>query len=123
MSDLPGVPCRQCGWPYDVGQDGLCPNCRGLARNPDPLSKRKELGGVPFEDMKQLDEADRFQLIARHIRENPGRNILVMVDTGEGYADKGDRYIKAIRELVPGVKVVSRGPGPVPQAESITFKL
>jgi len=86
------------------------------------LSKRLSLAGVPFKDMKQVDEADRIKLIAEYLTKFPGKNIGVMVDTGEGYADKGDRYIRAIRDKIPKVKVVSREPGPVMNVETITFK-
>lgn len=115
--------CRQCGWPYDVGQDGLCPNCRQLKQKPDALSKRKELGGVPFQDMKHLDEKDRINQIAEALQRWPDRDIAVLVDTGEGYADKGDRYIKGVRELVPRVSLVARVPGPAAGVETITFRL
>lgn len=117
------VMCRQCGWPYDIGKDdGLCPTCRKLKTSPDGLSKRTHLGKVPFQDMKQMDEVDRIKQIIQHLRENPGKRIAVMVDTGEGHADKGDRYIKQVRAGIPSVELVSRAPGPVPDVETITFK-
>lgn len=115
-------PCRQCGWPYNVDPSGLCDNCRKLQGQPDPLTKRTTLGNVPFKDLKQLDETERFNQIVGHLRANPGKNIVVIVDTGEGYADKGDRYIRAIREQLPDVEIVQRRPGPVAGAESIILK-
>lgn len=116
-------PCRQCGWPYDVGTDGLCKSCRELKEHPDALSKRTSLGGVPFRDMKHMDEPDRIAYIVELLTKNPGRQIAAMVDVGDGHADKGDRYIRGVRAKVPTVKVVSRKPGPVPAVETITFKL
>lgn len=115
--------CRQCGFPNGVDDTGLCANCRKLKVEPDPLSKRTTLGNVPFVDMKQLDEEKRWNVIAEHIKKNPGKRILVMVDTGIGYDNKGDRYVRAIRERVPGVKLVERRPGPVANGESIVFQL
>lgn len=115
--------CRQCGRPDPIGPDGLCGNCRELKKHPDPTSFRTRLGGVPFFDMKQTDEQDRFKLIAQMLVTYPGKEIGVMVDIGEGDEDKGDRYIRNIRELVPNVQVVKRGPGPVPKSELITLKL
>lgn len=118
--------CRQCGWPYGIGQDGLCANCRDLSKNPDALSKRQSimwgLKKVPFQDLKNLDESQRTDSIAKFLNENPGKQVAVMVDCGEGHADKGDRYIKAVREKAPGVKVVSRNPGPVQDCETIMFQ-
>jgi len=116
-------PCKQCGWPFEVGtHDGLCPNCRKLQANPDALSKRTTLGGIPFKDLKQLDESERITQIVAFLKAWPGKNIAIVVDCGEGYSDKGDRYIKAVREKLPGVKLISRSPGPVKDGEMITFR-
>ena len=84
---------------------------------------RTELGGVPFMDMKPIDENDRFDAIAKILKDTPGKAVAVMVDCGPGFEGKGDRYVKAIRAKVPGVSILYRGPGPVPNSEIINFKL
>lgn len=116
-------PCRQCGWPYDVGTDGLCKNCRTLKEHPDGLSKRTSIGGVPFRDMKHMDEPERIAYIVKLLTGNRGRNIAVMVDVGEGHSDKGDRYVRQVRAKLPTVKLINRCPGPIRAVETITFKL
>lgn len=115
------APCRQCGWPY-VESDGLCKNCLALRASPDAVSRRTELGGVPFKDMKQMDEPERIALIVDYLTKQPNQSVAVMVDVGDGHADKGDRYVRAIREKLPRVKVVSRRPGPVAAVETITLR-
>ena len=113
--------CRQCGWPF-VEAEGLCKGCLALKSNPDPLSKRTHLGTIPFQDLKQIDEADRIKTIVGHLIKNPGKKVLVLVDSGDGHQDKGDRYIRQVRQLLPGVQVVGRIPGPVDNGESIVFR-
>lgn len=113
--------CKQCGFPTGVDDTGLCLNCRQLKAKPDATSKRKELHGVPFDDMKQVEEEQRFVKIAEHLKQNPGKVIAVMVDCGPGYEDKGDRYIRGVRKLVPGVKVVGRQPWVI-NGELIKFR-
>lgn len=114
--------CRQCGQPFAGSPDGLCKDCRQLRDHPDALSKRKTLAGVPFEDAKQLDESARFQLIVNRLKERPGEVIGVMVDTGPGHEDKGDRYVRGIRALLPAVKLIRRTPGPAPGCETLVFQ-
>lgn len=115
-------PCRQCGWPYDVDASGLCPSCVKLKGHPDALSKRTKFGRVPFVDLKQVDESERLDQIVSHLRANPGKNVLVLVDSGPGHEDKGDRYIRGIRERLPTVTIQSRRPGPVANGEAIIFQ-
>lgn len=116
------VNCRQCGKEYQIGLDGLCPDCQQLKDHPDELSAKTHLYGVPFKDMKQVDEADRPARVAKVIQENPGANIGVIVDCGPGYKGKPERFIAAVAKLVPGVQAKKRR-GPVPGAETITFHL
>lgn len=116
-------PCRRCGWPFGVAPDGLCENCRRLQSKPDELSTSKTFRGVPFQDLKQVDESDRFVEIAACLTRNPGQKIAVMVDTGPGFEDKGDRYIKGVRILAPKTRVVNRFPGPARNSETIVFTL
>ena len=71
--------------------------------------------------MKQLDEPERFKMIADLLVKNPGKKIAVFVDCGDGHADKGDRYIRGIRALVPKVKLEGRRPGPVKEGETLIF--
>ncbi len=115
--------CRQCGAPAESRVDGLCSGCQELKAHPDPLSKITHFGKIPFEDFKQLDEPARFKRIAQHLNANPGRLVAVMVDTGPGHQDKGDRWIRAVRALVPGVLLMGRRPGPVANTETISFQL
>lgn len=115
-------PCRQCGWPW-VERDGLCKSCLQLQANPDPLSKRTSFRGIPFRDMKHLDEVHRIEQIVQYLKDHPGKNVAAMVDSGDGYQDKGDRYIRAVRAKLPTVKIVRRMPGPVKDGETIVFQL
>lgn len=115
--------CRQCGTPEakEALNDGLCPSCLRLREAPDGLSKATHIAGVPFTDMKQVDEDKRLKVVAAYLNENRGKIIGVMVDTGPGYEDKGDRYVRTIRQLVPTVKLIGRFPGPRPGVETIQF--
>lgn len=101
--------CRQCGAPIlDDSIDGLCAGCDFLKKNPDPLTKRKELGGVPFRDMKHMGEDERIKFIVEKLKTMPGKNVAVLVDCGPDHQGKGDRYIEKIRALLPSVKLISR---------------
>lgn len=117
--------CQQCGVPIllNTGTDQLCEDCFQLKQRPDDLSKRKQMFGVPFEDMKHVDEDGRIKVIVDALKNNPGKLIGFMVDTGPAYQGKGDRYIEKLRAVLPNVKVVSRNPGPVKGCETIGFKL
>lgn len=116
--------CRQCGVPIlEIREDGLCASCYILQDQPDGLSKRKSLMGVPFRDMKHLDEDDRVKELARMLKEKPGLKIGFMVDCGPEYQGKGDRIIEKLSSVIPNVKVISRLVGPVNGVETITFTL
>lgn len=78
--------------------------------------------GAEFEDMKQVDETDRFKLIVARLKERPGEIIGVMVEAGPGNEDKGDRYVRGIRALLPAVKLIRRTPGPAKGVETIVFR-
>lgn len=114
--------CRQCGLEIVVGLDGLCAECVALKDKPDELSKQTNLRGVPFKDMKQVDEQDRFKLIAGHVTKNPGKSVAVFVECGGEYKGKGDRYIAGVKAIVPKV-TVQRKPGPVIGTETLVYKL
>jgi hypothetical protein len=115
--------CRQCGVPLlDLGDDGLCDSCRKLQQNPDGLSKMTKLGGVPFKDMKHLDEDDRVKELVRMLNESPTRAIGFMVDNGPERQGKGDRIIEKVKSLLPTVKILRRCNGPVANVETISFR-
>jgi hypothetical protein len=108
----------------DSGKRGLCSACEILDVLPDKLSDRKSLCGIPFVDMKRMDEVDRIKQIVQMLRESPGKILLVMVDCGGEYDGKGDRWLAAIRESLPDVKVVRRSINtPIPDVESIHLRL
>jgi hypothetical protein len=116
--------CRQCGAPLlEIKDDGLCASCYMLQEHPDGLSKRKELAGIPFRDMKHLDEDDRVRELARLLKQTPKIKIGFMVDCGPQYHGKGDRIIEKLRAILPSVKLHSRLPGPVHEVETLTFTL
>jgi hypothetical protein len=115
--------CRQCGAPILIGADGLCADCVNLRDKPDTTATRTQLHGVPFKDMKQIDEADRFKMIAGHLKANPGKNVAVMVESGGKYEGKGDRYIAGVQKEAPEATVVKRGPGLVSATETIIFRI
>lgn len=105
----------------EVPTDGLCVGCQELQRNPDALSKLKTVGGVPFKDMKHLDEDDRVKELAKILTDNPNTVVGFMVDTGAAYQGKGDRIIDKLKKLVPDVKIISRRNGPTAGTETIKF--
>lgn len=80
------------------------------------------LGGVPFRDMKQIDEINRFKLIADHLKANRGKRVAVFVENDKANLGKGDRYIAGVVAELPTVKA-SRGPGVVPGTETLYFTL
>lgn len=114
--------CRQCGKGIVIGLDGLCAECVALKEKPDGLSKLTKLGGVPFQDMKKLDEQARFLLIADHINKNPGKNVAVMVERGGENKGKGERYIAGVKAILQNV-TVRRAQGLVAGTETLIFKL
>lgn len=116
--------CRQCGVPLlEVRDDGLCAGCYMLQQHPDGLSKRKELGGVPFKDFKHLDEDERIKQLVEMLKEERNPRIGYMVDCGPEHHGKGDRIIEKVKKLLPEVRIVARHPGPVAEVETIHFKL
>jgi len=114
--------CRQCGLEVLIGLDGLCADCVSLRDKPDGVSKMTSLGGVPFKDMKQLDEPERFKLIADFLLNNPGQIIQVYVENTGANKGKGDRYIAGVLALVP-LASVRRAAGVVPRTETLIFRL
>lgn len=116
--------CKQCGVPLlDDRVEALCDNCIMLRDSPDKLSKRTKIGSIPFQDMKQLDEDNRIKEIVKHIKSNPGRAVLVMVDRGPAYQGKADRYLEKIRTFLPNVRLVDRFNGPGEEVESLKLAL
>lgn len=113
--------CRQCG--VILEDPGLCPECAKLEVLPDKIADWKQLTGVPFQDMKSLDETKRWEVIVGHLKAHPGKKIAVMVDCGPSYEGKAERYIQGVTRLLPAVKVMGRKPGPVRGVESIIFQL
>lgn len=81
-----------------------------------------KLGKAPFQDLKQIDEVDRFKVIANHISDNPGKAIVVLVESDAPNKSKGDRYIAGVKSLVPKVGV-QRCAGAVSGTETLIFKL
>lgn len=112
--------CRQCGVPLLLKTlTGLCEECFQWSLKPDGLPKMKSLYGVPFEDMKHLDEDERIKKIAEILKRMPGKIVGVMVDKSPAYQGKGDRWIEKIKSLVPGVRVKDRFDGPVKDTETL----
>jgi hypothetical protein len=114
---------RQCGLTSLIMLDGLCPDCVNLRDRPDETSKRASLGGIPFKDLKQVDEADRFKMIANQLRSNPGKTVAVIVEFGGQHAGKGDRYIAGVKAQLPEAKVEARLVGWLEGTETIMFTL
>jgi len=102
---------------------GLCEECINLRNQPDSLSNRKHLFGVPFKDVKQVDEDGRIKQITTWLAVNPGKTIGVMVDYGPQHQGKADRYIEKVKALLPEAKVVKRFIGPTPGIETLGFSL
>lgn len=114
--------CRQCGLEILIGVDGLCADCVNLKDKPDGTAARTHLSGVPFKDLKQIDEIDRFQVIAGHLRANRGKNVAVMVESTGRNKGKGDRYIAGVKAIVNEVQV-ERAAGILSGTEMLIFKL
>lgn len=116
--------CRQCGVPLleETKTSGLCDGCHNLKTTPDALSKRKHLGTVPFEDMKQIAEDDRIRKLADHLTRHPGHVVTVIVDFGPAYHGKGDRYLEKLYSILPKVKLISRKAGPIKDAETLNLR-
>lgn len=114
--------CRQCGLAILIGEDGLCAECVSLRDRPDATATRTHLNGIPFQDMKQIDEVDRFKLIADKVKSNPGKTIAVLVEYGGANRGKGDRYIAGVRAHLPEVEV-SRSIQLVKGIETLVFKI
>ena len=102
---------------------GFVPTVLSIRRIRMPYLSARTLAGIPFVDMKKVDEKKRYDLIVKYLKENPGRCTAVMVESGGEYEGKGDRYIAGIRELIPDVELVSRKPGPVPETETILLRI
>lgn len=67
---------------------------------------------TPFVDLHQLSEATRISLIGhRAIDHNETVGFIVDSEGADGQA-KADRYIKALQDAFPTIRVVHRGPGP-----------
>jgi hypothetical protein len=105
-----------------VSDDGLCDSCRKLKENPDGLSKKTSIGGIPFKDMKHLDEDDRVKELVRMLNEKPTQVIGFMVDNGPEHQGKGDRIIEKVKALLPTVNILRRCNGPVANVETISFR-
>lgn len=114
--------CSQCGKPADLA-NLLCHECNLLEALPDKLASLTKLGGVPFHDMKSVGEDQRIVEIVAHLKNNRGRTVAVMVDTGKDFVGKGDRYIAKVQKLLPAVKIANRRNGPIPEIETIRFLL
>lgn len=116
--------CPKCGVPMlEKTMTGLCEECFQWSLKPDGLSKRKRLFGVPFEDLKHLDEDERIKQIVGHVKRMPGKVVAFMVDKSPEYQGKGDRWIEKIKALLPGVKIKDRYDGPVKNVETIHLTL
>jgi hypothetical protein len=118
------IRCRQCGIPMEESKNGLCAGCDLLETLPDGLAHKKTLHGIPFMDMKTLDEVKRIKAIVEMLQQHPGKKIMVMVDSGPGYEDKADRWIAEIRKQLPQVRVNQRRKNsPVREVESIFLSI
>lgn len=62
-----------------------------------------------YADLHGFDEDARIDLIGRTCVEG-GKTVAFVVDD---VPDKPDRYVRKLLEKFPGIRVVSRGPGPV----------
>ncbi len=71
-----------------------------------------------YQDLGDLEEDKRIEEIVRRLTGSfRGKRIAICVDYEGG--TKGDRYIKKIKRLCPGVVVLNRHKGPVKGVETI----
>lgn len=63
-----------------------------------------------YRDIAGLDEDERIRQIGEKTM-GEGQTVAFVTDDEAG---KADRYIAKLQERFPGIRVVNRGPGPVP---------
>jgi len=67
----------------------------------DELSKRDNIGGVPFSDMAAFSEDTRIMAIGRAARSGKSVGCIVETDDVDGCNGKADRYIAKIKARFP----------------------
>lgn len=83
-----------------------------MAKFNDPLSRRKEIFGVPFQDMAELPEHERILAWGKMIMEGGKIGCFVDAEGKDGH-EKADRYIRTLLSLFPDVTVKKHN-GPTP---------
>ena len=69
-----------------------------------------------FFDLKRLNENERIDLIGRSVMDEPASSADKPTMNGfivENEA-KADRYVAKLEKRFPGIRIISRGPGPTP---------
>lgn len=79
----------------------------------DALSKRTQLGGIPFSDMAALNEDTRITAIGRAALNGKSVMFVVESDACEGGEGKADRYIAKLRKQFPGQLIIENMGSPM----------
>ncbi len=69
-----------------------------------------------YEDLGDYDEDYRIDKIGRAAMDKKARVVFVTDDD----PGKADRYIRKLTENFPGIRIISRGSGPVPNCVYVT---
>lgn len=72
---------------------------------------------MTYQDLHKLPEDDRITLIGE--RATKGERIAVLLERDE--PEKIDRYIRKVTERFPHVRLIAKGPGPVPSVIALQF--
>ena len=87
----------------------------------DGLSRRKEIFGVPFQDVAHQSHEDRIALVVNKMRDNPAPDFKMVFFTdseGKDGFEKADWYIRGILALDATLKC-ERKHGPTPGCVTI----
>jgi hypothetical protein len=96
----------------EAGPTGVCEICGQRFDH----QNHKEFLGPNSQDLYNLAEDDRIELIAAEVRK--GKTVAVLLEFGIG---KVERYIAKLAERHPDVMLISRTRGPAPSIETVKF--
>ena len=75
---------------------------------------------MKFKDIADLSEDERIDQIGRAVMHDRKKVAFVTDLDDDGGHSKADRYVEKLTTRFPGIRIVSRGNGPVPDVEYVT---
>ena len=77
-----------------------------------------------YRDIADFPEDERIDIIVQQLKDNPGKKLAFIVDSGAGYLGKAERYIAKIKAKLPDVILRGTQDGPVPNTTAVfmTYK-